>query len=441
MKNHSLAFLLLFFSASAMAQKIPYTNCTNCWNPDSLGNHRAVIEFSGTGTIAKAVIPWRRRDTDPQDKRIIIEDAKTHQKIMNVKSGTLDREFGEIYFEPASGSGIYYVYYMPYKNEGRSNYPKGVYLKPENTASVQWLNSITNNKNISSASVKELQSIDAFNTFYPMEIIATKDETDHLIAQNKNKSFLIFPEDRLHSIRMKNDLPERWIEKGIKTSRQTVGQAFTDTAMKGENFAYQLGIFALQNIKNIKVRFSDLSNNGKIISAKNMSCLNTDGTDYTGNPMHKTVDIEKFKVQPLWCLVDVPQNALPGKYFGKVIVTSDNNSLAKEINIELVVKNETAKNHGVNEPWKMTRLKWLNSTMAQANTVIAPYTPLRISGNIISLLGRKVILDDNGLPKQIQTFFTPEMTGYQKEPNDLLAEGIHFHFTKASDSNDLKLKK
>src|SRR6185312_2683021 len=126
MKNHSLAFLLLFFSASAMAQKIPYTNCNNCWNPDSLGNHRVVVEYNGTGKVAKVVIPWRRRDTDPQDKRIIIEDAKTHQKVMNVKSGTLDREFGEIYFEPASGSGIYYVYYMPYKNEGRSNYPKGV---------------------------------------------------------------------------------------------------------------------------------------------------------------------------------------------------------------------------------------------------------------------------------------------------------------------------
>ena len=171
MKNHALTFLLLFFSASLTAQKIPYANCTNCWNPDSLGNHRAVIEFNGTGNIAKAVIPWRRRDFNPELKRIIIEDAKTHQKVMNVKSGTLDRESGEIYFEPVSGSGIYYVYYMPYKNEGRSNYPKGVYLKPENTTSVEWLNSITSDKNIPSASVKEFQSIDAFNTFYPMEIM------------------------------------------------------------------------------------------------------------------------------------------------------------------------------------------------------------------------------------------------------------------------------
>ena len=204
---------------------------------------------------------------------------------------------------------------------------------------------------------------------------------------------------------MKNDLPGRWIRKGIKTSRLTGGQAFTDTAMKGENFAYQLGIFALKDIKNITVIFSNLKNsNGKIISAKNMSCLNTNGTDYTGKAMEKTVDVENGTVQPMGCLVNVPENISPGKYSGKVRVMASNNSSSKEINITLVVTNQTAKNHGVNEPWKMTRLTWLNSTMAQENTVIAPYTPLSVSGNTISLLGRKVILDNSGLPEQFKLF-------------------------------------
>jgi len=434
MKKFFISFFFLFFGATLIAQKIPYTNCDNCWNPDSLGNHRVVLEYNGTGKIAKATIVWRRRDEQPELKRIIVEDAATHQKVVDVKIGEINKVFGEIYFEPVSGKGIYYVYYMPYKNEGRSNYPKGVYLSPENTASPDWLG-MFQEKNMSLATIKEFQSINSFNTFYPMEIIATPVETDRLVLDNKSKDFLIFPEDRLHSIRMKNDLPERWIEKGVKSS-------FTDTALKGENFAYQLGLYALENIKNIKLHFSDLRNkNGQTISSKNMSCLNTDGTDYTGKPMQKMVDVANGKVQPMWCLVDVPQNASPGKYFGKVIVTSDNSSSAKEINIELVVKNETAKNHGVNEPWKMTRLKWLNSTMAQANTVIAPYTALKISGNTISLLGRKVILDDNGLPQQIQTFFTPEMTGYQSQPNNLLTESIHFHFTRASDSKDIQMKK
>ncbi|MEO9020645.1 MAG: glycoside hydrolase domain-containing protein [Ginsengibacter sp.] len=433
MKKKLFVFILIFCGATAYSQNISYTNCPGCWNPDSLGNHRVVVEYDGTAKVAKATIIWRRRDEHPELKRIIVEDAATHQKVMNVKTGEINRVFGNVYFEPVSGKGTYYVYYMPYKNEGRSNYPKGVYLSPENTASAEWMG-MFQDKNMAAATVKEIQSINSFNTFYPMEIIATPEEMDRLVLDNKPKDFVIFPEDRLHSIRMKNDLPERWIEKGLQ-------KTFSDTALKGENFTYQLGVFALQDIKNIQLHFSDLKNkSGQIIPSKNMSCLNTGGTDYTGMPMHKMVDISKGKVQPLWCLVDVPQNATPGKYVGKVKVTSDNNSFVKEINIELVVKNEAAKNHGVNEPWKMTRLKWLNSSMAQENTVIAPYTPLKVSGNTISLLGRKVMLDNDGLPKQIQTFFTPEMTGYQSQPNNLLTESIHFHFTKKSDSKDIKMK-
>ena len=51
------------------------------------------------------------------------------------------------------------------------------------------------------------------------------------------------------------------------------------------------------------------------------------------------------------------------------------------------------------------------------------------------MLGRKVELNDEGFPKQIQTFFTPEMTGYTDQPNALLYEPIHFHFTKMDGKN------
>ncbi len=167
MKKELYTLIFFFTAMSAFSQEIQYTNCTNCWNPDSLGNQRVVVAFSGSGKFAKVVIPWRRRDNDPQNKRIIVEDAKTHLKILNVTSGTLAREYGEVFFEPASGSGEYYIYYMPYKNEGRSNYPKGVYLKPDTTASVEWLNALRSDNNIPAATVKEFQSIDAFNSFYP----------------------------------------------------------------------------------------------------------------------------------------------------------------------------------------------------------------------------------------------------------------------------------
>nr|WP_295671664.1 glycoside hydrolase domain-containing protein [uncultured Mucilaginibacter sp.] len=433
MKIKLLTFLFLLTGFAAYSQQVPYTNCPNCWLPDSLGNHRVVLEFNGTGKIAKAIIKWRRRDNDPQNKRIIVEDGTTHQKIINIKTGTLNREYGEIYFEPVSGKGIYYVYYMPYKNEGRSNYPKGVYLKPENTAAADWLKMADAGNDLPSAAVKEFQSIDAFNSFYPMEVIATKDETTHLVESHKAYKFLVFPEDRLNSIRMENDLPERWIDRGPQDT-------FTGEAAKGENFAFQLGIYALQNLDNVKIKFSDLkSQSGQVIKAQNIFCINTNGVAYDANLLTKTVNVAACKIQAMWCGIDVPKNAVPATYAGKATVLI-NGEPAKEIRLSITVNNNVLADGGVNEPWKMTRLKWLNSTLAQQNAVIAPYTPLLVRGHTISLLGRKVVLNNDGFPKQIQTFFTQEMTGYSKLPNDLLTEPIHFHFTK-TDGKNMTLKK
>ncbi|SDP20491.1 hypothetical protein SAMN05428975_0689 [Mucilaginibacter sp. OK268] len=429
MKKQLFALILLLSALAAQAQKIPYTNCKNCWLPDSLGNHRVVLTFNGTGKAAKVIIPWRRRDNDPENKRLIIEDAKTKQKVTNVKLGAITRESGEVVFEPTSGKGTYFVYYMPYKNEGRSNYPRGIYLKPENTASSAWLNSL--GANIPAATVKEFQSIDAFNSFYPMEVIATKNETDALIAKHKNESFLVFPEDRLNSIRMTKDLPQRWIEFGPQSK-------YTSATLRGENFSFQLGVYALQNLDDVKVTFSDLkSTTGKKIPASALFCINTGGTAYDGSALTKTVNVATGTIQALWCGVDVPASATAAVYTGKATIS--NGKTSKEVQLSIKVNAALAKNGGVDEPWKMTRLGWLNSTMAQKNTVIAPYKPLVIKNNTVELLGRKVEVNSDGFPKQIQTFFTPEMTEYADAPNNLLTEAIHFHFLNTAGKN-IKLK-
>jgi hypothetical protein len=430
MKRQLFALIFLLPAFTAQAQKIPYTNCKSCWLPDSLGNHRVVLTFAGTGKAAKVIIPWRRRDNDPENKRVIIEDAKTKQKITNVKLGAITRESGEVVFEPTSGKGTYFVYYMPYKNEGKSNYPRGIYLKSENTASSAWLNSL--GANIPAATVKEFQSIDAFNSFYPMEVIATKNETDALIVKHKSEAFLVFPEDRLNSIRMTKDLPLRWIALGPQNK-------YTATALRGENFSFQLGVYALQNLDDVKVTFSDLkSAAGKKIPASALFCINTGGTAYDGSPLTKTVSVPAGTIQALWCGIDVPVSASAAVYTGKATI-SINGKASKEIQLLVKVNPALAKNGGVDEPWKMTRLGWLNSTMAQKNTVIAPYKPLVVKNNTVELLGRKVEVNSDGFPKQIQTFFTPEMTEYADAPNNLLTEAIHFHFLNTAGKN-IKLK-
>nr|WP_255524476.1 glycoside hydrolase domain-containing protein [Pedobacter riviphilus] len=229
MKFRLFLLLCLLGQLSLNAQILKYTSGNNAWNPDSLGNHRVVVQFDGTNKIAHAKIDWRRRDEHPELKGIIVQDANG-KTISAVGTDKLTRESADVYFE-APGSGKYYVYYLAYKNEGRSNYPKGVYLKAKH-ADQTWLTAAKRVK--VNAFAVEIQSVDAFNSFYPMEIIATGKETAAIKAKYASAAFIVFPEDRMFPIKMQNDLPYRWVQKGAINT-------FTGSASKGENYAFQLG--------------------------------------------------------------------------------------------------------------------------------------------------------------------------------------------------------
>src|SRR5690606_15449866 len=135
---------LLFLYNVATAQTISYRTGTNNWNADSLGNHRFVINikadaFARNKAVAHVVIPWRRHDEEVANKRMKLVAENGKAPVDNIKILSADNDTASILFEPIAGAGNYYLYYMPYKNEGRSNYPKGTYLKPVETAHADWL--------------------------------------------------------------------------------------------------------------------------------------------------------------------------------------------------------------------------------------------------------------------------------------------------------------
>jgi hypothetical protein len=425
MINRRLFIPFFFLSVvQTTSAQIKYTQSNDGWDADSLGNQRAVVDFKGPGKLAYVIINWRRRDNNPQNIKLIIQDAKTLKTVSHVKALVIGREFGKIVFEPTSGIGGYYVYYLPYKNEGRSNYPRGVYVKPDSAGSAWWKGFSEGLDLKQNAFCNEIQSIDSFNRVYPMEVIATEKEINLLQNKYHSEPFLVFPEDRIYPIRMKYDLPQRWIQKGPSG-------IFQGDADKDENYAFQLGIYALRNIRNLQILFSELTGpeNAKI-PITNISCINREGTNFDGKSIKFRIDITVSTVQPLWCTLKIPTGIPSGIYKGLVKIGEEGGPM-KSIALSIRVHNISAQDAGVNNPELMTRLSWLNSTMAQENTVITPYTPLEADGNIISLLGRKLEINDDGLPKQIQTFFTGEMTGYRNHPNNELAEPIHFHFLNA----------
>ncbi len=87
-----------FLAGSAFTQDIPYK--TGSWNGDELGNQRALIRVESAADAVWVHIPWRRRDAGPEKKSVILLDAKTRTRIKNIVTVDINREYGDLIFQP-----------------------------------------------------------------------------------------------------------------------------------------------------------------------------------------------------------------------------------------------------------------------------------------------------------------------------------------------------
>jgi hypothetical protein len=443
MKNRFLSIsvtfslsLIILGACSSRQEKIKYS--TGEWDADSLGYHRIVLHVGKITDAVAAHIEWRRRDKAPEEKGYILIDAASGKRIMNVKSVSISREAGDIIFQPQTVPGDYFLYYLPGKAARKSNYPKVRYPLPFETADSAWISKIMEltGKNfigfmkLAAARVKAIQSRDEFNSFYPMEVIATKSETVNLINSYMDKDFLIFPEDRLLSIRMKEDLPQKWIED--KPFRQLDG-----SALRGEYFTFQLGVYPVsKEMKNVQVSFSNLKDgSGKVlIEAGELTCINTGGRNWDNTLFRKSIDIKKSNIQALWCGVMIPEELKKCSLRGTVTVSGEGMK-PESVNYRIEVSDKQIINHGDNQPEKMTRLRWLNSEMEFNDDLIKPFTEVKRDKQELSILGRKIILNDLGLPSDYISFFSPDVTALTGEGNKVLSGPMNFAIETADRIN------
>ncbi len=409
------------------AQQHPYPPDSAKWVADSLGNQRAVVRVFQAQQTVTIRIDWRNRQVGPEQMLYVVDSA-TQTLLTNTTAFQMGPERGTVRFSPVSGPGIYYVYYLPYHLGGRSrNYPDAVYkTQPISSGSPK-----PDSERV--AQVLRLESVDAFNDPFPMEFIATADEVEKLKKQMGERPYFLFPERRGYPVKMRKYLPLRWINTPMEPE-------FLDTASRGEHFTFQLGVWAFQDdLKNVRVRFSDLTGpEGSRVSGDSLICFNTQGIDYTGKFMQKMVDVPSGEVQALWIGWHVPQAISPGLYQGQATVSVA--GLADQhLPIRIEIDSTVSPQGGMDKPWLQTRLHWLNSTLAQNNTVVDPYVPIEVSNRTLSILGRKLTLNDQGLPVQIQSYFTPEMTEIGAEAKDLLADPFSFVFTQ-EDGSPIVLK-
>jgi hypothetical protein len=398
------------------------------WDQERYGNHRVVIQVREKADAVRVHIPWRRRDQHPEKKEALLVDAKTGKRVMNLLREEITREYGNFVFQPVSGPGTYYLYHFPNLMTGRSNYPTVIYPEPEPTADPGWLVrngfSPDNPSEIKPAGLPkaqsvEIQSIDPFDSFYPMEVIATAQEVKDLLIEYPGASYLLFPEDRFFPVRMADDLPSRWIRSGPFN-------VVEGTASLGEFYAYQIGVFGCRKgIEDVKIFFSDLENTrtDDLIPGSASKCISTGGIDWSGKCFKKVFAVEEGKVGVLWCGIEVPIDVPPGEYRGSVTIEPRDRESVR-VMVHLRVKGEILGDAGDNDPWRQSRLRWLDSTIALDDGIVPPFIQMEVEEGRVACLGREMVLAESGLPRSIQSFFTPEVTRIGTKGREILASPI-----------------
>lgn len=407
-KSSMICALLL--PACLASQEVPYR--LGRWDPDSLGNHRAVVRVAAAARAVRVTLPWRRRDADPAGTRVIVTTS-TGRRVGNAVVIEATRERGLVAFEPAAGAGDYYIYFMPYQGSVKSNYPRITYRPPDSTATPRWLTlqhltaaerAAGRWRSLPAATPVAFEAVDSMSQRWPMEVIATAEEVQALRARHPGAPFLLFPEDRTRPIIMTDDLPQVW------AAPDASGRAVEGRPLRGEFFAFQVGVWALRALDSVSVQASALTGpGGAEIAADSVVSFNTGGVDWRGRAFTKRVTVDSGRVQALWFGVGVPADAAPGRYDGTLTVRAAG-GLAATVPVRLDVADTLIAERGDNEPWRLSRLRWLNSTLALDSTVVPPYTPVAVRGMHLDVLGRGVDLAAGGLPAQVTSSFTPAMT-------------------------------
>lgn len=424
--RYFVLFLLLPLRAMAQA---------TVWEPDSLGNHRAVVTVGSAADAVLAHLEWRRRDANPGDVQLVVIDARTRRRVRNVARMDITREYGEVVFQPPTAPGTYYIYYLPYTGTFKSNYPKLEWRRPDDNADRQWLlrHALTlenarfrGYRQLPQARFERFEAIDAFSAFSPMERIASKTELDALRQRYGWAEYFLFSESRENAVRMTSDIPQRW-------ATGTPFNAHRGTAQRGEYYTLQVGLWAHRSaLDSVAVILEPLTGrNGQVIPASALTCFNTEGVDWTGRPFRKTLSVERGKVQALWLGIDVDSTVAPGVYEGDVTISA-RGVRPRSVRVALTVTGDQIANRGDDAPDRLTRLRWLNSQRAANDELVAPFTPMTVKDNTVGVLGRTMSFGADGLPARITSFFAPTVTALGTTAREVLAAPVRL---VVSDSN------
>jgi hypothetical protein len=432
--RHLIGSVTVLLVGAASADTPRYIVPRQTWEA-ALGSHRAVMRVDVLSAAVRARLDWRRRDGNPQSKAVLVVNAATGTRIANSVAVEVTNEVGEVVFEPAA-AGEYFVYYLPVTLTGGA-FPVSHYRAPDDKADPAWKVRCGLNdggwKKLPAAHVVRWESRSMHDAWNEMEVIATRAEVDALAAKFADRPVALFAEDRAHSVRMFDLLPARWVDRAAGSTPKQPELS----GPAGGVVPFQIVAWTHHGaVEQAGVRLGAFSGPDRaILPAARLTCVTSDGVDWTGQPLSRPTNIAANRVQPFWCIASPPVELSPGRYQGEATFFAriDGKPYAEKLPLTLDIGPAVPAGADPLDGSDMSRLGWLNSTLGSDDTPTKGYTPIRGDGLAVSCLGRRVRLGPEGLPTSIVSYFSPDNTKIVAGPGlELLAAPIRLSVTDAN---------
>lgn len=133
-----------------------------------------------------------------------------------------------------------------------------------------------------------------------------------------------------------------------------------------------------------------------------VSCINTDIVDKYGRKSSNTVKLKANTIQPLFFTVQKTDECAE---FENAVITMNTEKESREFTVCFELADIPVVNNGYNDLWRLSRLNWLNSSLAIDETLVKPFVSPTLSDDCLAILGREISLGDNGLPQQVCSKF------------------------------------
>lgn len=249
----------------------------------------------------------------------------------------------------------------------------------------------------------------------PMLTLIDATALQEIASRHAGETALVFAESREFPIRRVQGLPTRWLPQ-----TQAAQVSFSGQAQPGEYYVFQIGVFALKECGPLALTFGDLRSAAGSLPAGAFRCLSLGGIDHNGQPFTKEIQVKPGQLQALWVGVSVPKTA-KGLFTGTAQVRVEPTK-SVPVQVTLNVDGPVLNDSGDSMAKNLSRLRWLDSTVGSEATVTKPFTAVQTQVRTIKVLGRELVLGDDGLPARIVSHFSPANTRVEEARQDVLAE-------------------